>query len=227
MSGDDEASAELADGGTPRRRARGIQTGRVEALSDGIFAIAITLLVLDLAVPANASNDLLRALLDEWPAYLAYVVSFATIGAIWIGHTIVTEYLDRADATLIRLNLLLLLVVSFLPFPTKLLGEYIREVGAERVAATVYGINLLVATLALALLWRYAVRANLVRPIATDKELQFLNSRITPGIGGYMLLIVIGLFLPVVAVVGYFVIALFLILPFAHVWLKPRPPRSA
>lgn len=225
MSEDDEVSADPTNS-SPRGRARGIQTGRVEALSDGIFAIAITLLVLDIAVPANASSDLLRALLHQWPAYLAYVVSFATIGAIWIGHTIVTEYLDRADATLIRLNLLLLLVVSFLPFPTRLLGDYIREPGAERVAATVYGLNLLVATLALALLWRYAVRARLVRPIATDKELQFLDSRITPGIGGYVLLIVIGLFLPVVAVIGYFVIALFLILPFAHVWLKPRPPRA-
>jgi len=64
-------------------------------------------------------------LADEWPAYLAYLVSFSTIGAVWFAHTVITEYLGRANSTLIRLNLLLLMVVSFLPFPTRLLGDYI------------------------------------------------------------------------------------------------------
>jgi uncharacterized membrane protein len=117
----------------------------MEAFSDGVFAIAITLLVLEIGVPAGSEEDLLRALLAEWPAYLAYVVSFATIGAVWFGHTVITEYLDHANSMLFRLNLLLLLLVSFLPFPTRLLAEYTTEREAERVAATVYGINLLLA----------------------------------------------------------------------------------
>jgi hypothetical protein len=100
-------------------RAPGYRTGRMEAFSDGVFAIAVTLLVLEIAVPAGSGDDLLGALGDQWPSYLGYLVSFATIGAVWFAHTVITEYLDHADSVLIRLNLLLLLVVSFLPFPTK------------------------------------------------------------------------------------------------------------
>ena len=88
-------------------RAPGYRTGRMEAFSDGVFAIAITLLILDIAVPAGSENDLLGALGDQWPSYLAYTVSFATIGAVWFAHTVITEYLDHADSVLIRLNLLL------------------------------------------------------------------------------------------------------------------------
>jgi hypothetical protein len=103
--------------------------GRVdhEPVTDVVFAIAITLLVLEIGVPAGSEKDLLHALVEEWPAYLGYVVSFATIGAVWFSHTVITEYLDHADSVLIRLNLLLLLVVSFLPFPTRLLAEYTRS----------------------------------------------------------------------------------------------------
>ena len=86
----------------------------MEAFSDGVFAIAITLLVLEIGVPAGSENDLVPALVAEWPSYLAYLVSFATIGAVWFAHTVVTEYLDHADSILVRLNLLLLAVVSFL-----------------------------------------------------------------------------------------------------------------
>ncbi len=125
------------------RTPTGYRTGRMEAFSDGVFAIAITLLILDIAVPAGSEDDLLGALGDQWPSYLAYTVSFATIGAVWFAHTVITEYLDHADSVLIRLNLLLLLVVSFLPFPTRLLAEYAGESEPERIAATVYGVNLL------------------------------------------------------------------------------------
>ena len=73
-----------------------LRTGRLEALSDGVFAVAITLLVLEISVPAGSEDDLLEALLDQWPSYLAYVVSFATVGAIWLAHNAVTHLL-RAD----------------------------------------------------------------------------------------------------------------------------------
>jgi uncharacterized membrane protein len=131
----------------------------MEAFSDGVFAIAVTLLVLEIAVPAGSEEDLLGALRDQGPSYLGYLVSFATIGAVWFAHTVITEYLDHADSVLIRLNLLLLLVVSFLPFPTKLLAEYADEAEPERVAATVYGINLLLTLIMVSVTWRYAVRA--------------------------------------------------------------------
>jgi uncharacterized membrane protein len=95
--------------------------------SDGVFSIAITLLVLEIGVPSGSEKDLLRALAAEWPSYLAYLVSFATIGGVWFGHTVITQYLDHANSTFIRLNLVLLLAVSFLPFPTELVGEHIGK----------------------------------------------------------------------------------------------------
>src|SRR4249919_922907 len=130
----------MTDQSTMPAQAPAFRTNRMEAFSDGVFAIAITLLVLEIAVPAGSGRNLLGAVLHEWPSYLAYLVSFSTIGAVWLGHVVITEYLERATPLLIRLNLLLLMVVSFLPFPTKLLAEYIREDRPERVAATIYGL---------------------------------------------------------------------------------------
>jgi uncharacterized membrane protein len=192
---------------------RGLGTGRLEAFSDGVFAIAITLLVLDIALPAGASKHLLRSVGDLWPTYLAYVASFSTIGATWLGHNAITEYLDRVNPTFMRLNLLLLLVVAFLPFPTKLFADYIGHNTLERIAATFYGTTLLLASTLLMVLWRYAVRKGLVRPDAADEEIQFLTQRLTPGLAGYLVLLVIGLFVPIAAVIGYLAIALYYIIP--------------
>jgi uncharacterized membrane protein len=176
---------------------RGLRTGRLEAFSDGVFAITITLLVLDIALPAGAS-------------------SFSTIESIWLGHNAITEYLDRVDATFVRLNLLLLLFVSFLPFPTRLFADYIGHDNLERVAGTFYGITLLLCSALLLALWRYAVRKGLVRPDADDEEIELLTQRLTPGLAGYLVLIVAGLFVPMVAVIGYLAVALFFIIPTRH-----------
>jgi uncharacterized membrane protein len=187
----------------------------VEAFSDGVFAIAITLLVLELAVPSGSEDDLLGAVLDQWPSYLAYLVSFATIGAVWLEHTVITEYLDRATPILIRLNLLLLMVVAFLPFPTRLLGEYVGEDEPARVAVTIYGLSLFLASALVSLLWRYAVREQLIRPDLADADVKMLTKRLTPGLAGYVAMIVLRLlFLPVLAVLGYLAIAVYIIVPF-------------
>src|SRR5512136_2503166 len=92
--------------------------GRLEAFSDGVFAIAITLLVLEIAVPHVRGDRLLSGLLEQRPMYLAYFISFMTIGIVWIEHNALTDALDYVDAGFQRLNLLLLLFVGFLPFPT-------------------------------------------------------------------------------------------------------------
>ena len=208
----------------PQPRRRGVRTGRLEAFSDGVFAIAITLLVLDIGVSATVGQDLGGAIRGLWPSYLAYVASFSTIGAAWLGHNAITEYLDRADPAFVRLNLLLLLIVSFLPFPTRLVAEYIHTDNAERVAVTFYGIVLVLATTML-VLWRYAVRAKLVRPDLGDEEIELLTQRLTPGLGGYVVLIVTGLFVPVVAVIGFLAIALYYIIPFRRLSASIRPER--
>ncbi|HZA86575.1 MAG TPA: TMEM175 family protein [Acidimicrobiales bacterium] len=127
-------------------RPLGLRTARLEAFSDGVFAIAITLLVLEITVPAGSEDDLLRAVTDRWPSYLGYVVSFSTIGVAWLAHAAIIEYLGRADAMLVRLNLLLLIVVAFIPFPTRLLAEYSGDDQPARVSTTIYGITLLVAS---------------------------------------------------------------------------------
>src|SRR5262245_58207594 len=153
------------------------RTNRLEAFSDGVFAIAITLLVLEISVPPGSESDLLRAVLDQWPSYVAYLVSFSTIGVLWLGHSAITEYLERTDALLVRLNLLLLMFVSFIPFPTKLLAENSGHDNPARVAATIYGLTLLVASVLLAIIWRYALRERLIRPDAADEEVATLTKR--------------------------------------------------
>ena len=193
----------------------------MEAFSDGVFAIAITLLVLQIGVPGGSENDLLRALVAEWPSYMAYLVSFATIGAVWFGHTVITEYLHHANSTFIQLNLLLL-VVSFLPFPTRLLAEYTREAKAERIAATAYGTNLLLTLIRVSVVWRYAVQAQLVRPDLADEDVKTLTNRLPPTLGVYVVMIIVGLFLPVLAVLGYLVLALIILIPFSALWHRPN-----
>src|SRR5262245_42743982 len=145
----------MADGSD---RSPELPLGRLEAFSDGVFAIAITLLVLELAVDEAAAGDLIGGLLNQWPSYLAYVTSFLTIGGVWIAHAALTGALRTADGGLYRLNLLVLLVVAFLPFPTRLLGEFVMNEDAERVASTFYGLTLLALALAFTLLVRHAAR---------------------------------------------------------------------
>jgi uncharacterized membrane protein len=186
-------------------------TSRFEAFSDGVFAIAITLLVLDIAIPIGSERDLIGAVAREWPAYVAYVISFGTIGAVWIIHTRITDHLVRANAVLLRLNLLLLLFVSFLPFPTRLLAEYVRHSDAERVATTLYGLNLFAINAVLLLLWRYAAGAGLLS--ADPERVKTVRRTLTPSLGTYAFAIVLGLLLPQAAVAIYLLIAVYLLIP--------------
>jgi uncharacterized membrane protein len=123
-----------------------------------------------------------------------------------------------------RLNLLLLLVVSFLPFPTRLLAEYVSESGAERIATTVLGINLLLAAVLLLVLWRYAVREQLVRPDLADEDVKTITKRLKPALVAYVVMIVLGLFLPVLAVLGYLAIAIYILVPFRA--MRHRSPHA-
>jgi uncharacterized membrane protein len=202
---------QIAESSGPRLRLR---TNRLEAFSDGVFAIAITLLVLELGVPESSVDDPLAAILEEWPSYVAYLVSFASVGAIWLEHNTITEHLRQTDTVLIRLNLLLLFVVSFLPFPTGLLSEYHGDTSAERVAVTLYGVTLLAASTMVSVLWRHAMRERLVREDLNDSDARSLANRLKPSLIAYVVLIGTGLVLPRVALFGYLGIAVFLIIPF-------------
>jgi uncharacterized membrane protein len=136
-----------------------VGTNRLEAFSDGVLAIAITLLILEVKVPAAASGRLGHDLLHQWPSYASYVVSFAVIGIIWVNHHAMFERIARVSRTLLFLNLLLLMTVAFLPFPTALLAAYVNRGGRDaHVAAAVYGLAMELIGLGFMALWVYLAR---------------------------------------------------------------------
>jgi uncharacterized membrane protein len=186
---------------------------RLEALSDGVFAIAITLLVLELAVEPDAEQDALRAILEEWPSYLAYVTSFLTIGVVWLIHSAITKHLRAADGTLYRLNLLVLLLASFLPFPTKLVSDFIENEEAERVAVVFYGLTLLALVISLTFLVRYASEQRELVKDQIDEETLAAGRVYQPSYVLYLVAIGVGLAFPVLAVALYLGIALYLAVP--------------
>ena len=133
-------------------------TGRLEAFSDGVIAIAITLLVLEIKIP-EGTGSLATRLAEQWPVYVAYLVSFVVVGATWLSHHHLIRDLRGADHGLLLLNLALLLVVSFIPFPTKVVGEELlsHHVEDQRTAALLYALTFLVLALAFNAVWWWAV----------------------------------------------------------------------
>ena len=149
--------------------------GRILALSDGVFAIALTLLVLEIAVPATTSNaGLPKALLALWPRYLAYLVSFVVIARFWGAHRLAFKLIARDDSMLVWLNLLMLLFVAFLPFPTAVLGQHI----GSPAAAVLYATSVTLAGIASMAYWWYASGGGrLLRPNAWRGQVRALRAR--------------------------------------------------
>ncbi|HUB99836.1 MAG TPA: TMEM175 family protein [Solirubrobacterales bacterium] len=115
-----------------------MNTNRLEAFSDGVFAIAITLLVLEIQIPEPGSGRLSHELAAQWPSYAAFFISFLTIGIIWINHHAMLRRLARADHSILIWNLFLLMTVSILPFTTALMAQYLKESEGESLAAGIY-----------------------------------------------------------------------------------------
>lgn len=134
-----------------------MSTSRLEAFSDGVFAIAATLLVLELHVPPVGSGQLFALLVAQWPSYAAYAVSFLTIGIIWVNHHAMFALVRRVDRPLLFLNLLLLLVIAVIPFPTAVVGQWITDSQDAPVAAALLGVVFLVMGLSFGAIWLYAV----------------------------------------------------------------------
>jgi uncharacterized membrane protein len=183
---------------------------RVETFSDGVFAIAITLLVLDIHVPPGLQH-LGKELEHEWPSYLAYVTSFLTVGGVWIAHHRTCRGLRFFDAMMMRLNLLLLMTTAFLPFPTGILAEALRapEHTAET-AVFLYGATVLVIEVVLQAL------AHRARSQADDAPEPALGATplwhrwwLTPSLVGYLIAIGVGLVgFPKVGAVLYLLLAI-------------------
>jgi uncharacterized membrane protein len=189
------------------------ETGRTEAFSDGVFAIAITLLVLDIRVPTNEFDNLWRAIIDQWPAYLGYVTSFLTIGGIWLAHHGIFRRLRYANNRVMQINLLLLMAVSFLPYPTRLVAEAITSDRAERAAVIFYGLNLLAISTLFSALWGTVARdSQLLRPGISEAEVRAILIAATPNIGFYVGVIILAIIAPKVAAIGYLAIAVTVVL---------------
>jgi uncharacterized membrane protein len=147
-----------------------VNKNRVEAFSDGVFAIAITLLVLTVAQPHNYGN-LAHELGTQWPSLAAYIISFAVIGIMWINHHSVFMHLEHVDRGLLYLNLLLLMTIAFLPYPTGVLGQALAKGQGTQTAAVVYGVVMALNAYAWGGLWLYASRhRRLLRPDFPEGE---------------------------------------------------------
>ena len=186
----------------------------MEAFSDGVFAIAITLLVLDFSVPAGAFDDLWAAIGDQWPHYLGYVTSFLTIGGLWFVHHGIFRRLRLADQVVIRLNLLLLMAVAFLPFPTHLAADAITRTSAERAAVLFYGGTLLVISLLITSMAGYvAAREELLHEDVSGWHVQAATARTRPSLAFYVAALALALLAPRAAAFGFLAVALLVLLP--------------
>ena len=197
---------------------RGMSASRLEAFSDGVLAIVITLLILDVKVPTGASGHLGTALADQWPRYVAYLTSFLIVGIIWLNHHATIQLLARTDHGTQVLNLLLLLPVSVRPWPTALLAEYAREGtrADQRLAVLIYGGTSTVMAVGFNLLWRYLLlHPELHRPDVTSGLLKVRTKRYNLGLAVY----------PVATVIGLVNVPLFLalMLALALLYLLPTP----
>jgi uncharacterized membrane protein len=182
-------------------------TTRLETFSDGVFAIAATILVLEIGV--GHTHHLGHALLELWPSYLAYVTSFVTIGIIWINHHFCVQTIERADRTLLFINVVLLLVVAFIPFPTKLVAEYLREPG-EQSAVYAYNATFTLMAVVYNIWWRYASAGRrLIGENVPDAEVRAITRAFNPGIPLYLLAFAVAIFSPLASVLLTLAIAAF------------------
>lgn len=194
------------------------ETTRIEAFSDGVFAIAITLLILEIQVPhAENAEQLRSALLHLWPSYLAFLASFMTIGIMWMNHHRLFTLIERSDDGLMALNLLLLLGQTWVPFPTALLAEHL--LGSDgRVAGIVYAASFFVIALFFNVLWRYAVRTKLV---ADDLNVALITKQYALGPIMYGLLVVVAFYSATWVLILSLLYGLYFALP-PKIWRRNR-----
>ncbi|MGH2686033.1 MAG: TMEM175 family protein [Actinomycetota bacterium] len=166
-----------------------MQTSRLEAFSDGVFAIAITLLVIEVRVPHAEDGELAHALVEQWPSYAAYAISFAVIGIMWVNHHALMDLVARVDRPLLFLNLMLLMFIAFMPFSTALLAEHLVAPSQDaHVAAAVYSGNGVLNAIGFNVIWRYIVRdARLLQEHLDVAQLRTRTRRFSLGLVIYPL----------------------------------------
>jgi uncharacterized membrane protein len=204
------------------------ETNRLEAFSDGVFAVAITLLVLNIRIPGldlppdklPSGADLWRILGDEWPMLAAYVTSFATIGIMWLNHHRLFTHIKRISTVLVLLNLLLLMFIVFVPVPTALLAEYVERPD-QHAAAIVYSGTFVLTACCFNLLWRYAsYHHRLLGKNVDARAVQDISRQYLFGPLVYLIAFALAFVSTTATIIASFALALFFALP-------PRLPRSS
>ncbi len=180
------------------------ETFRVEIFSDAVFAIAITLLVLDFKVPDNFSSDQFQSLIHQWPNLLGYILTFSTIGIYWITHHNLFNFIKKTNRTMMLLNLLFLMAVCFLPYPTRLISEH----GGQVITAVLYGLTLTIINLLLYFLWLYVSRKHrLIYKNVSDTSIRMFGRKILIATGLYTIGIAVSYVSPHLGTLAYALVA--------------------
>ncbi len=187
----------------------------MEAFSDGVIAIAITLLVLDIKVPPHGHGSLGHELAKQWPSYAAYATSFLTIGIIWINHHLMIGRLRAVSHTVLFLNLLLLLVIGVLPWSTALMADYLTSGSGSKLAAFIYGASLVAMSLSFYALQRHILfgEHDLLKDDVGEEERAAINRRNRTGLLPYLIATPAALISPYITLVVSFALAVFYALP--------------
>ena len=193
------------------------ETTRLEAFSDGVFAIAITLLVLEIRLPASTDSakagSLVKAILQLWPVYLAYATSFMTIAVMWANHHTMFKMIRRSDRSMLLINAVLLMVITFLNFPTTIVAEYIQKPDAA-VAAMFYSGTQFVIGVLFNIMWWYVMRRpHLLEHGITKEQGQKLLRQYTVGLTAYPVAFVVAFFSADLSIILCLLVAVFFALP--------------
>jgi uncharacterized membrane protein len=191
-------------------------TARLETFADGVFAIAITLLVLGIRVPQE--DNLAKALADQWPSFFAYVVSFLTIGIMWVQHHRLFTVIGRSNPTFAMINVVFLMFIAFVPYPTEVLAQYVNRDGST-LATFLYGATMVVIAVMFNAIWAYAASRN--GHLLDEKVASAVRDS---GARGYWLgpplygvITLLALVNPVLSLIGFGAFALYWALPISGV----------
>ena len=184
-----------------------VETNRIEALGDGIFAIAMTLLVLELKLP---SGPLAQGLIQSWPSLLSFFISFIVLGIYWIGHRLMFHFFIATNRTFLWINIVFFMSICLVPFSASLLGQH----PSDQLAITIYGANLIFCSVAVFWIWTYATKHRQLTEAAIPAKMQCDVRRhllIAPAL--YLLAIVLAFWWPIASIAIYIVVPIFYIVP--------------
>jgi uncharacterized membrane protein len=191
------------------------ETSRTEAFSDGVFAVAITLLILNIQAPTAIVSDaqLYTYVANEWQKIFAFVTSFATIGVMWLNHHRMFTYIKRIDNTLLSLNLLLLLIIVFIPYPTSLISLSLLQ-ATVHAPAVLYTATSLLMAIGYNSIWRYASHHNrLISENADQRAVDAVSRQYRYGPLVYLVVFLLAFIYPPASIIACFLLAIFFAIP--------------